>query len=126
MRSSANVLPEGRLQYSIQSRISCREPLPTLPARYGSAPISRHTPMNSRVHKLPSPADPLPHLPEKMRRPPHHRAKADEFVGTKAAVLHVPAPMNIDALRPALRRSDAVPPMIIIRITAARPSQYGD
>ena len=51
-RSSASALPEGKLQYSIQSRISCGEPDPTLAAKYGSAPISRQKRMNSCVPKL--------------------------------------------------------------------------
>src|SRR5207248_6248073 len=56
MRSSASVLPDGMLQYSIQLRISCGVPLPTLPARYGSVPIIRHR-SEEHTSELQSPYD---------------------------------------------------------------------
>ena len=46
------LLPDGKLQYSIQSRISWGEPVPTLAAIYGWAPIRRQKAMNSCVPKL--------------------------------------------------------------------------
>ena len=51
-RSSERALPLGKLQYSIQSRISCGDPVPTFAAKYGSAPINRQNSTNSCVPKL--------------------------------------------------------------------------
>src|SRR5437867_1861737 len=43
----------------------------------------------------------------------------------EAPVFNVAAPMDIHALGPLLNRTDAVTPMIIVGITASRPSQNG-
>src|SRR5437899_2568006 len=52
-------------------------------------------------------------------------AQADKFMRAEAPVFNVAAPMDIHALGPLRNRTDAVTPMIIVGITASRPSQNG-
>src|SRR5690242_3202179 len=53
-------------------------------------------------------------------------AETDEFVRAEAAVLHVAAPVNVDALGSRFGGSDAVAPVIVVRVAAAGPAQNRD
>src|SRR5438105_2273009 len=53
-------------------------------------------------------------------------AQANEFVRPKTSILHVTAPMNVDALRPRFERTDAIALVVVVRIATARPAQYRD
>ena len=44
-------------------------------------------------------------------------------MGAEAPIFNVATPMDIHSLGPLLKRTDAVPPMIIVGVTASGPSQ---
>src|SRR5437588_12493395 len=66
-----------------------------------------------------------PHCPQDMVLA-NQPAQANEFVRPKTSILHVTAPMNVDALRPRFERTDAIAPVVVVRIATARPAQYRD
>ncbi len=52
-------------------------------------------------------------------------AEIEELVGAEAVVLHDPAPMDVDAPGPLLRRAHPILPVVLIGEAAARPAQVG-
>src|ERR1700730_16792349 len=62
----------------------------------------------------------------KIRLGAEQSTQCNEFVRAEAPVFDVTSPMDIHALGPLLRGTDAVTPVIVVRVAAPRPAQYRD
>src|SRR5690242_4183255 len=90
-------------------------------ALFGKRTSRRHVAVLDPVaHFLGSAA---PHVAGKIRLRANQPAQRDEFVRAEAAVFDVATPVNIDALWPALERSNSVAPVIVVRKTTTGPAQ---
>ena len=97
---------------------------PVLPPqiRHRADAIERHIfhPLRQLLHRA------APHVAADVRLAAQLLAQVQKLVRAEVIILRHPAPMRVHHGGSLARLADAVPPMVLIRETPARPAQHGD